>query len=130
MALLSAFIFWKQQKIRHGSTCLKYYFIAKMPFNKQSASQRGRTQGFRRIRLFLFSYKRIKFDKQILRLVRQFNSSRSVVQFNSDNLQLSIPYSLREKDGLFWDGFQKLENFQHKTFFSGALKKLNKISVR
>ena len=29
-----------------------------------------------------------KFDKQIVHLVRQFNSSRS------DNLQLSIPYSL------------------------------------
>ena len=44
--------------------------------NKQSASQRGQTRGFRRIRLFLFSYKIIKFDKQILHLVRQFNSSR------------------------------------------------------
>ena len=44
--------------------------------NKQSASQRGRTKGFRRIRFFLFSYKIIKFNKQIVHLVRQFNSSR------------------------------------------------------
>ena len=49
----------------------KQHFL--VHFNKQSASQRGRTRGFRRIRLFLFSYKIIKFDKH---LVRQFNSSR------------------------------------------------------
>ena len=46
------------------------------PFNNQSASQRGRTRGFRRIRLFLFSYKIIKFDKHVVQIVRQFKSSR------------------------------------------------------
>ena len=94
-----------------------------MPFNKQSASQRGRTQGFRRIRLFLFSYKRIKFDKQILRLVRQFNSSRSVVQFNSDNLQLSIPYSLREKDP-FLRWVPKIGKFSTQNIFFRGIKKI------